>query len=188
MAVDIYYNFYRIVDTTFEVEASGLKKNSRYYFYFGDMDKGNECKPFGGELGDPLYSDANGKLKFNFYFNFDEKTGYTGSHFDDTYYQDGNTLGGEYNQLLFQFDLVVYTVAGPRSKLIRNAVQLKSADGKVVASTNLTGTTNLDYSFTYYSPGNGNNQLRDVLYWAPQWWLDAYGLTRPEYPPEVSGP
>lgn len=183
MAVDRYYNFFRIVDTNFQVEASGLKKNTLFTFHFADMDKSAECKPFGKEIGDPLYSDANGKLKFSFYFNFDERTGYTGSHYDDTYYIDGDQLGGDYNQLFYQFDLGTYISPEPRQRTLENLVQLKTGDGKVVASASLTGTSNFNINYMYYAGiGDSNyNSISDFRFWAPQWFLDAYGLDRPNY-------
>lgn len=189
MAIDIGYWFYRIIDTKFEVEASGLKKNTLFTFHFAGMDKSNECKPFGKEIGDPLYSDANGKLKFEFYFNFDEKTGYSGTHYDDTYYQDPTELGGDYNQLLLQFDLGIYSTPGIRRRTLNNLVQLKTSDGKVAARASLIGSTDMDYTINmYHGVADPNGPLRDFRYWAPQWWLDAYGLDRPNYPPPDSGP
>jgi hypothetical protein len=46
----------------------GLKANSPYDLYVNKINMDWACQPFGGNLGDPLISDATGTLTFTWFF------------------------------------------------------------------------------------------------------------------------
>lgn len=64
-------------DQVFECIGRGLKPNTVHKFFYENVDRTKDCKQLGsknssvstdGKLGGPLITDANGYLRFNFYF------------------------------------------------------------------------------------------------------------------------
>lgn len=57
-------------DQSFDINVNGLLPLTYHYLYFeGNKAASNLYKPAGGKIGDPLISDANGKLTFTFYYS-----------------------------------------------------------------------------------------------------------------------
>lgn len=59
---------YEIRDQSFRVTCTGLRPSTRHFFYYGDTDLSSRCKPEGGTLGDPLTTNASGRVVFDFYW------------------------------------------------------------------------------------------------------------------------
>jgi hypothetical protein len=80
---------------TFNVPAdvSGLKAKTNYDFYLDGVQYNWACKPFGRQLGDQLVSDPEGKLKFNFLYDFQYEGNYAFDNLPAT-----PVTGSQYNQ------------------------------------------------------------------------------------------
>ncbi len=56
-------------DQAFNITANGLLPLTYHYLYFENKQvPSTQFKPIGGKLGDPLISDANGKLELVYYY------------------------------------------------------------------------------------------------------------------------
>lgn len=57
-------------DQAFDITVNGLLPLTYHYLYFeGNPVSNTQFKPDGGKLGNPLISDADGKLHFTFYYS-----------------------------------------------------------------------------------------------------------------------
>lgn len=59
------------------VDCSGLKPSTKFSFYLDGIDLSWAAKPWGGRLGSDLVSDADGKLYFEFLFDFQYNGNYS---------------------------------------------------------------------------------------------------------------
>lgn len=55
-------------EQAFDIHITGLRPNTDHKFYIEGVDKTTECKQVGRILGGGLQSDANGELRFTFYY------------------------------------------------------------------------------------------------------------------------
>lgn len=62
--------FFTVRDQVFRISVSSLKPSTVHYFYFERVKvSGSKIKPVGGSLGDPIVTDLDGKVSFDYYFD-----------------------------------------------------------------------------------------------------------------------
>lgn len=62
---------YLLAEQAFEIVAYGLKPNTYHNLFLENIDVTSSAKQEGYSLGERLYSDSNGRIKFKFYFRSD---------------------------------------------------------------------------------------------------------------------
>ena len=60
---------FSIPDQSFRIECSSLRPYTRYFVVFDKLDFTGFCVQDGKKIGNPLITDAYGKLNFTFYWN-----------------------------------------------------------------------------------------------------------------------
>jgi hypothetical protein len=75
------------------IESGSLKPNTKYDFYLDSILYNWACKPWGKNLGDDLVSDDEGKLYFNFLYDFQYEGNYAFDNLPVT-----PVTGSQYNQ------------------------------------------------------------------------------------------
>lgn len=66
-------------DQAFNIVATGLRPNTTHNFSFNGANVSPICQPKGGVLGDPIITNANGVVEFDYYFSSDITSNITGN-------------------------------------------------------------------------------------------------------------
>jgi hypothetical protein len=58
----------KFLDAVYHIKCNGLKKATLHKFYFEGVDFSSACRPVNKALGQPLITDNNGFIQFDFHF------------------------------------------------------------------------------------------------------------------------